>query len=147
MKFKNSDILTIENKLPVSTTIGKELNGNGTADGIHGYIEFSIENKSNEKKKYVILLTKQFMEKEIASSYVKFYLTDEKDTPFKGFEQNIVPSYYDLLSFSDRPGSRVLYTGLIEGNDVLNFKLRMWLDDSYALSSQKEYFSVDLDVQ
>jgi hypothetical protein len=147
VKFKTSDVLTIENKLPVTDVVGKSFDGTSTEEGIQGYVEFSVENPNKEKNEYAILLTKQSLDEEILDRYINFYLTDEKDIPFKGFDKNHIPSYSDLYSFSSRPGSRVLYKGIIEGNTTLQFKLRVWLDDAYVLSSDKEYFCVDIDVQ
>lgn len=147
LNFKTSDILTIENKLPVTDSVGKAFDGTGTEEGIQGYVEFSLKNNSKNRSKYVILLTKQKKEKEISSKYVKFYLTDEKDVPFKPFDKSIIPSYSDFYSFSNRPGSRVLYKGVIDGKTTLNFKLRVWLSDTYVFSEDKEYFSIDVDVQ
>lgn len=147
VKFKSSDILTIENKLPVADTVGKSFNGMGTAEGIQGYVEFSIQNVNNEVKDYVILLTRQLKEEELHEKYVKFYLTNEADLPIDGFDENVVPCYSDFLPYSKRPASRVLYTGRINGNSELKFKLRIWLADNYVISNHKEYFSVDVDVQ
>lgn len=147
VKFKSSDVLTIENKLPVADAIGKTFNGTGTAEGIQGYVEFSVQNINKEEKEYVILLTKQVKEEEMLGDYVKFYLTNEEDLPFEGFDGNVVPCYSNFLAYSKRPASRVLYTGKIDGKSELKFKLRVWLDDSYVISNHKEYFSIDIDVQ
>ena len=114
---------------------------------IQGYVEFSVQNINKEEKEYVILLTKQVKEEEMLGDYVKFYLTNEEDLPFEGFDGNVVPCYSDLLPYSKRPASRVLYTGKIDGKSELKFKLRVWLDDSYVILNHKEYFSVDIDVQ
>jgi len=146
--FDTSDIITIENKLPISDEIGKHYEGYGMEENIEGYSTFSITNPIDRKITYEIYLTKQDSNiKTIKSNYVKFYLTDENNNPYKGFDQNKMVNYHDLYILNDKPGSVLLYRSTLMGNKTAKFKLRMWLSDSYGINQEKENFSVDIDAR
>ena len=146
--FRSSSDIMIENKLPISDTLGKQLTGDGMENGIQGYLEFSIENKDSISNEYVIKLTKKELnQNEINGNYIKLYLTKANDYPLDGFEQNPVPSFQQLPVLNSKPNSKVLYRGVIAGNTVEEFRLRMWLADSYAMNSVLEEFSIKIDVE
>jgi len=109
---------------------------------------FATLSTSNRKITYEIYLTKQDSNiKTIKSNYVKFYLTDENNNPYKGFDQNKMVNYHDLYILNDKPGSVLLYRSTLMGNKTAKFKLRMWLSDSYGINQEKENFSVDIDAR
>ena len=146
--FNPSNVLEIENKLPLSDTLGKEYNGEGSEDGIQEYIEFTVENKSNVMRDFYILLDKQSVEKnEFLEKYIKIYLTNEKDEAFDDFMVNPVPSFSVFPAYSKVPSSKVIYKGSIDKKQVLTFRLRSWLSDTYSFSSSKEVFSANINVE
>ena len=148
VKFLSSDILMIDNKLPVSDTLAKSFDGTGTADGVQGYVEFSVTNLSNKKTTYEILLNKQKIDfDEIKENYIKIFLTDENDIALSGFDKNKVPNFAEFSFLKDKPGSKLIYTESISANETKTFRLRMWVSDTYTYTNYLEGFCVDIDVQ
>ncbi len=148
VRFESSDIIEIQNKLPVSDTLGKKFNGQGTEEGVQGYLEFSVTNKDRKKMYYEVLATEQAIEgKKISDKYVKLYLTDSDNNPLSGFELNSVPVYYTFPFSKDRLSSKLLYRGIISGESSEVLKLHMWLSDNYRVSTNLESFKIDIDVK
>jgi len=147
VKFETSDTIHLNNKLPISDTLGKTLTGKGMEEGIQGYLKFSIENKTGKNQKYTILVFKETVDsKELDGNYVKFYLTDQNDQPFEGFAKNVIPNYAGFSASSKKPAARVIYTGVIGKNKSQSFRLRMWVSDNYAFTSDLEEFLIKIDV-
>ena len=147
-KFINTDIIELNNKLPLSDEIGKNYSGTGMEKGIEGYSKFIVSNPNDRKVNYEIYITKLGIEKdEIKSDYIKLYLTDEKNNPLEGFENNKIKSYHDLYALSDKPGSRLVYRGSLVSGSTKTIILRSWVSDSYGLSKTEEGFSFDIDVR
>jgi hypothetical protein len=147
-KFLNTDVIKLTNKLPISDEIGKSYTGKGMEDGIEGYSEFTIHNPNDKKVDFEIYVTKMDLEvDEIKSNYIKFYLTDEKNNPVNGFEQNKIKSYSDLYALSDKPGSRLVYRGSLVAGSTKKYILRSWVADTYILSKDLEGFNYDIDVR
>jgi hypothetical protein len=147
VNFKDNSKIEIKNILPVSDTLGITFDGSGTADGIQGYSEFAVENLGSNKNSYEIYIKKIDNDNEINGNYVKFYLTDDEDVAFDNFNSNILPTYNTLSTLSDKPDSKLLYSGTIDSNDKINFKLRVWLSDSYAVSDDLEVFDFEIFVR
>jgi hypothetical protein len=147
VNFKDNSKIEIKNILPVSDTLGITFDGSGTADGIQGYSEFTVENLGSNKNSYEIYIKKIDNDNEINGNYVKFYLTDDEDVAFDNFNSNILPTYNTLSTLSDKPDSKLLYSGTIDSNDKINFKLRVWLSDSYAVSDDLEVFDFEIFVR
>ena len=148
VKFKSSDVITIENRLPMSDEFGKNLDGTGTEEGVQGYVEFSIKNENSKDVDYIVYLTKQDVSiTELRGDYIKFYFTDIADNPMTGFEKNMLPSFNDLTSLVDMPEGRLVYNGSLESGEEKSFKLRAWLSDTYTISDTEEGFSVDVNVK
>lgn len=148
VKFATNDIVQLNNKLPISDSIGKNYNGVGIEKGIADYKEFTVTNPNEGKVNYEIYLTKiHGSVKDIRSNYIKLYLTDDKNSPLKGFDKNVIKSYYDLYALSDKPGSRLLYKDSLVAGGSKKYILRCWLADTYVLSNIDEGFSFDIDVR
>ena len=146
--FNTSDIMYIENKLPLSDEVAKGYEGKGMEEYIEGYSTFSITNPNDKRIEYEIYLTKQDPKVNgIKSNYINLYLTDEFNNPYPGFDKNKMVNYYDLYVLKDKPGRKLLYRSKLMAHKTANFKLRMWLSDSYGYSPLKEDFSVDIDVR
>ena len=147
IQFNTSDVLLIKNTLPVSDAIGKSFNGEGTEDGIQGYVEFSIKNKKEDTVSYEIIITEQATkEDKIKDNFVKMYLTDNQDTPLEGFERSYVPTFYDFYYLTDKPSSKLLFSDSLEKGESKTYRLRVWLSDRYSISFEPEEFSFDVDV-
>lgn len=146
--FDTSDIITLDNKLPISDSLGKTYQEKKNADRIEGYSTFTIKNPNEEKITYEIYLTERFSEKNVINpNYIKLYLTDNSDKAYPGFDSNAVKSYGSLKTLLDKPGSRVLYKGTLVSGATASFKLRSWLSDSYVISNIDEEFTYDIGVR
>lgn len=146
--FDKDGSIYIENILPVSDSIGREFTGDNTSKNIQGYSEFSIDNTSDYKSKYVIYLKESDKcSKTIDPSYIKLYLTDNKDKAIDGFDTNIIPSFADLSVLDDIPDGKLLYSSDLKGNSNIKFKLRVWVSDLYTLNQDKECFSFNIKVR
>lgn len=147
-KFIDTDIIELNNKLPLSDEIGKNYNGTGMEKKVEGYSSFVITNPNDRKIEYEIYITKMSTEQdEIRSNYIKLYLTDDKNNPLEGFENNKIKSYADLYALNDKPGSRLVYRGNLVSGSSKKFILRSWVSDSYVLSKNEEVFNYDIDVR
>ena len=97
IKYDDVDIIEIENKLPVADALGKKFNGEGTEDGVQGYLELSVKNITNKKVKYEVLGTKLPTDNmQISDNYIKIYLTNEDNSPLNGFDLNAIYSSHEI---------------------------------------------------
>ena len=148
VKFDDTDIVKLTNKLPVSDEIGKNYNGTGVEKGIVEYKSFTISNPNDGKVEYEIYLTRVTNKiEDMRAGYIKLYLTDEKNNPIEGFDTKKLPTFYDLTALSDKLSSRLLYSGSIVSGGSKKFILRSWVADTYVLSSEEEDFNYDIDVR
>ena len=149
--YYTSNVLRLKDLLPVSDSLGKKFTGHGTAEGVQGYVEFSISNISNRMASYEIYLTEHNSSDEsfqkIRGNYVKFYLTNEIDVPMKGFDKNVLPTYNDLGVLKDLPSGKLLYHGEIRGKTTEKYRLRVWLSDSYSIISTEKGKKFIVDVR
>lgn len=147
VQFLTESNAVIENILPLSDEIGRDLSGSGTESGIQGFIEFSVHNTSDYTANYEVYLTQQVLdENTIRSDYIKVYLTDFDNNPFEDYVLS-VPTYSDLLALSDHLESRLLYSGKLSGGEEQSFRLRSWLSDNYALEDETLNFQYDVHVR
>ena len=148
VKFSDNRNVYLENTLPVTDKIGRELDGVKSSTGIYGFKEFSIENNYDKKVDYQIYLRlKNSCENIIDEDFIKLYLTDTNNNPLSGFENNKLPSYSSISSLNDNPDSKLLYTGSINKNSISKFRLRVWVSDLYSVNRDKECFSFDIYVR
>ena len=139
--------LRIENKLPISDELGRNMTLDASTDKVFDFISFSIENTSKVERTYTILLTKtEDITNEILERYVKVYLTDENDLAYPVFKKSYVPVYSDFLISNKKPGSRVLYKDKVKPFEKKEFNLRIWLSDSYIIMNEKQEFSFDVEI-
>ncbi len=148
VKFSDNRNVYLENTLPVTDKIGKELDGVSSTKSIQGFKEFSIENNYDKKINYQIYLkVKNSCENMIDEDFIKLYLTDTSNNPLSGFENNKLPTYSSISSLNDKPDSKLLYTGSINKNSISKFRLRVWVSDLYSVNRDKECFSFDIYVR
>lgn len=145
INYNNSDSIKISNSLPISNALGKKIDESNEKQG---YEEITIKNTNNKDVKYKIYLKKEKQDIEyIDENYIKLYLTDDKDNPLSGFEKNLIPTYYSLKYLSDKPDSKLLYNGVIKANTSEKLRLRVWVADTYAITSNKKDFSFKIYVK
>lgn len=148
VKFSDNRNVYLENTLPVTDKIGKELDGVSSSKSLQGFKEFSIENNYDKKIDYQIYLkVKNSCENMIDEEYIKLYLTDNSNNPLSGFENNKLPTYSSISTLNDKPDSKLLYTGSINKNSISKFRLRVWVSDLYSINMDKECFSFDIYVK
>ena len=146
IQFYNDDILEVTNKLPLSDELGKNDECDESSDFID-CINFTIRNISSEMVNYEIYITKEYNKSEIRGDYIIYYLSDDNNNSLKGFDTNILPSYKSLLSLSDMPYSKLLYSGSISSDEKKNFILKTWVSDSYTISDNLEKFRVNVNIR
>lgn len=142
--YSGSNSITISNTLPISNALGKKIS---YSDEKQGYNEFKITNKNAIDVEYYIYLNRTDQNISISENYIKLYLTDENDIPLSGFEKNLIPTYYSLKYLNDKPDSKLLYKGNVKANSSEKLKLRVWVDDTYAITNDKENFSFQINVK
>lgn len=145
VSFDSTNVITINNKLPISDALGKKIED---SDNKQGFVDINISNFNLEDVDYQIYLTKEKVNSNmIEDNYIKFYLTDEVSNPLSGFDKNMIPSFNDFLILKDKPASKLLYEGTISGKSTNKLSLRVWVSDSYVLSDIDEEFSVKINVR
>lgn len=149
--YKTSTKIEIKNKLPVSDSIGKTYTGKGTSDGILDYVELSLTNPNHVSISYDIYITEDTSNdsSRIKGNYIKLFLTDGSEVPFEGFTSRKIPTFADLSVLNDKPGSKLLYRGYLNPEEVKIVKLRVWLSDSYSISasSREKEFLAEVNVR
>lgn len=146
--FISKNDIKIKNILPVGDKLGKTLNGQGTEDGVQGFVEFSINNPSDKKVSFEIYLSKKDSStKSIPDSFIKCFLTDENDEALAGFSGNMILTYVNLAVINDKANSKLLYRGSINSKSKEQFKFRAWLADTYVISQEPEEFNFTVGVR
>lgn len=148
VNFKENNRVFLKNILPVSDTLGKAFDGNGSDEGIQGYLEIFVRNTSKKTVSYQIFLTRNKSKtKEIAGDFIKIYFSDEKNKPLKGFDSNKIPTYNSLLFLNNKPDCKLLFEDRIDSGDEKKYILRAWLSDLYAIASNEETFDFSVKVR
>ena len=139
----------VENSLPIPDDVGKSLSRQMEIDGVQDYIDFSVQanGSSNGKIRYEVYLIEQDLDYAINPSYIKVYLTNgPQDIPFFDY-RSVVPVYRDLeIAESTTDGKRI-FTGELEAGEIQNFRLRMWLADTYVVTSEVRNFAANIYVK
>jgi len=147
VSFENENTVLISNTLPMTDIAGKQLTGEGTNEEIQGFVEFSIKSTSDKKQNYVVYLNDRKVDASIDPKHVRLYLTDFNDNAYEGFDSNIIPCYEDFKVSKKSPSDKILYSGVLNANEKKNFRLRVWVSDTYTLTESKENFSFDVKVK
>ena len=147
VNFENDNTIMISNRLPMTDIAGKQLTGEGTSDDIQGFVEFSIESVDDKKQDYVIYLNDKKVNAAIDSKHVRLYLTDFDDNAYDGFDSNIIPCYEDFKVSKNSPSDKILFNGTLNGKEKKNFRLRVWVSDTYTLRDSEETLSFDVKVK
>lgn len=83
----------------------------------------------------------------LSGEYVKIYLTDTNNNPYSGYNIT-VPTYDELSDSVVDSNSKTLYLGTYSGTNLIqNFRLRMWIRDTYTLDTVSETFKSKIFVK
>lgn len=143
VSLTGTNSIHISNKLPLTDESGRTLDASNVDDDILNEISFSVESTGNKKNasKYEVYLESEENDDTIDPNYVKVYLTDGDGKAFKDYSGNEVMTYRNLRVSKSSASGKLLYSGTIFGNQKQEFKLRIWLDETYFLSDTKKEFN------
>lgn len=149
---ETSNGITITNAQPMTDAVGKLLAESDIANGVtQGYFDFnvggSIEGSSTIT--YEVYTTME-ADSTMDPNYVKIYLTDgtAAETPMAGYDGSVVPVYSSLpVSTSDANGKRLYIATFNNQQKTQNFRLRMWVADTYTTADVSKTFSIRVNVK
>lgn len=132
---KVTNNINLTSAIPVSNFIGKESTN---------YLDFTINSTVDTERLYYEVYIVPKKDNTINPKYINLYLTDQNDN-----EKTSVKSYNELKD-SKKGNGKVIYKDIIElneshtsKNDSENFRLRLWIDESYSITSSKTF---DFDI-
>ncbi|MCI6899442.1 MAG: hypothetical protein MR846_02490 [Tenericutes bacterium] len=143
VSLTGTNSIHISNKLPLTDESGRTLDASNVDDDILNEISFSVESTGDTKiaSNYEVYLESDENDDTIDPNYVKVYLTDGDGKAFKDYSGNEVMTYRNLRVSKSSASGKLLYSGTIFGNQKQEFKLRLWLDETYFLSDTKKEFN------
>ena len=143
VSLTGTNSIHISNKLPLTDESGRTLDASNVNDDILNEIAFSVESTGdkNISSNYEVYLESDENDDTIDPNYVKVYLTDGDGKAFKDYSGNEVMTYRNLRVSKSSASGKLLYSGTIFGNQKQEFKLRLWLDETYFLSDTKKEFN------
>lgn len=145
--FENSDVIQINNTVPINDVVGKSMECAEKLDSSQRCFDFSLESTVSKEVKYRLYLVKNDVSPEIKNDYIKLYLTSGKSgQPKPSYDTNIIPSYASLKSVGDDSSIKLLYSGTLDPKVTEKFQLRIWLADTYVMQREAETFSARLKV-
>lgn len=145
----DSSKLLMDSSMPVTDAIGKQLSFTPNQNK-HGYSEFSISSNMEGMNSihYEIYAKNIGVSTELATNYVKLYLTDaDTDLPLDGYDSDVVPTYRDLKVAASDPAGKKIYSGILNKDEIQSFRLRMWLADTYPITTETRSFGILLYVK
>ena len=143
VSLTGTNSIHISNKLPLTDESGRTLDASNVDDDILNEIAFSVESTGdkNISSNYEVYLESDENDDTIDPNYVKVYLTDGDGKAFKDYSGNEVMTYRNIRVSKSSASGKLLYSGTIFGNQKQEFKLRLWLDETYFLSDTKKEFN------
>lgn len=143
VSLTGTNSIHISNKLPLTDESGRTLDASNVDDDILNEIAFSVESTGdkNISSNYEVYLESDENDDTIDPNYLKVYLTDGDGKAFKDYSGNEVMTYRNLRVSKSSASGKLLYSGTIFGNQKQEFKLRLWLDETYFLSDTKKEFN------
>lgn len=144
-----SSSLMVDSSMPITDAVGKKLDFNSNQTK-YGYSEFSLSANMEgmDSVKYEIYAIPVGVAAELPSNYVKVYLTNlDNDKPLEGYDGKSVPTYQDLRIAASDPAGKKIYSGVLKKDEVKFFRLRMWLMDTYPITTEIRSFGISLYVK
>ena len=122
---------TLTNVVPVSDYVGMN---SGT------YFDFTVNSTVDTERIYYEVYILPDSGNTLDTSYLKTYLTDQSNNEIKGI------TVFDYLADSEVENGKVIYKGIVEvnnngttKNETKDFRLRLWLDESYNEQTSKTF--------
>ena len=140
----NNNIVLIKDNLSINDEYGKEITDSNA--NTFGFIEFEVVNHTTEKRNFQVYLTES-PNSNINPNYIKLYLTDTANKPLSFYAESKLPSYVDLNYLMNKPNSKLLYSGVLNGEESKNYRLRVWLTDSYVVENSDKVFQFVIDAR
>ena len=147
--FDGESEIVVLSKLPITDGSAKELKLDTVQEGIIGYAEFSVKmpDKFRGISRYEIYLDDITAKETFKYDYIKVYLTDFNDRPYKQYIGNSVPSYKDLRVSLNDASKKILISDELKAGEEKKYKLRIWLSDTYVLSNVEKEFKGKIGVK
>ncbi len=148
---ETSNGISITNAQPMTDAAGKVLVASDTANGINqGYFDFNVTGSmsGNNAITYEVYGTVD-SGSTMDANFIKVYLTDggATETPMAGYDGAVVPVYESLPTSSSNPNGKRLYTASFTGGNISqNFRLRLWVADTYTLADTSKTFTMRVNV-
>ena len=150
---ETSNGVTLTNAFPMTDEEGKTMSAKSEND--NGYFDFNVTSTiggdiSIPYFVYAVDITGE-VENKLSEDYVKIYLTDQEDKPLAGYDTE-VPLYSDLNNINAQgvEGLEVqgksLYQNTFIESGVHEYRLRIWVADTYKNSDKAETFKIRVDV-
>ncbi len=164
--YAKEDIVTIDFKdnynniklndaMPVSDDVGKAIvpfkPSSSDSYEACSVIDFSIKSNvydsENKTVEYEIYLTKDKLST-LEDQYVKLYLVNYSTD--KGELAVVNPITYQAMNEKSDIGipldSKLLFKGVIEGDEVNNYRLKVWLSNNYLVTQERKKFAATIGV-
>lgn len=136
--------ISINNAMPVTEDVGKVLSGDGE------FFDFTVSSAIRGKANigYEVVAVKD-ESSTIPDEYIRLYL--EKGSTLGNYsEVSMEPSSFVPITVSDKlgapEGSMVLDRGTFNSSKTNYYRLRMWIDSSYVVSSTPGVYTVKVNV-
>ena len=131
------------------------VNGNQTLTGViplsdfdgmnsSDYFDFTVNSTVDTERIYYEVYILPDSENTLDTSFLKAYLTDQSDNELKHIY------FYNDLEDSEIENGKAIYRGIVETsnigttrNETKDFRLRLWLDESYSETTSKTF---DFDI-
>lgn len=141
---ESSTGISINNAMPVSEDVGKNLSGDG--EYFDFTIQTSIKGKANVAYEVVAIRDDSST---IPDEYVKLYL--QKGSTLGTYtDEVLLPTQFIPINednkFGAPKGSMILDSGSFNQSSTVYYRFRMWLDPSYVVTSNSETYSVKINV-
>lgn len=149
----STNTISITNAQPMTDEAGKLLTSSNIDEGImQGYFDFSVTgtiigSTTVSYEVYGVLESDSDMDPQ----FIKVYLTDggATDKAITGYDGEKVPVYASLPQATSNAAGKRLYLGTFTSGQALsqNFRLRLWVADTYTEASSSKTFLMKVSVK
>lgn len=140
--------ISLVNAQPLADSVGKVLTESDPTNGVEqGYFDFTVAStvQGSTSINYEVYGVAD-ESNTLDSQHVKVYLTDATtDTAVTGYTET-VPTYDSLANSTNATNGKVLYTGAFNGSDSKDFRLRIWVADTYTVTGTSTAFTMKVNV-
>lgn len=136
----NTNVIAIDNALPISDESGKKLTGNTNM------FDFTISAKYAGLPSIGYEIYTEPLIQGLDGKYIKVYLTNQNDIPLSGYDVT-VPTYDNLDNSSIGEGKKLYDGSLTESGKIEKFRLRIWVSSEYNMPEESRNFSFKVNVK